>query len=70
AYLHKFIADCMPASIVRPGADAQEAPKPTEAIVACNKCGQRLRLPAISDEIRVTCPSCSFKFDYETGKRA
>jgi hypothetical protein len=33
-----------------------------QSVVACVKCGQKLRLPNTAAKIRVTCPSCKCQF--------
>lgn len=35
-----------------------------QEIVACEKCGQKLRLPSDATKLKVTCPTCRFQFEH------
>jgi hypothetical protein len=65
AWLHKAISQ-----MVRPVQHQQAAPS-TEGtstagtmFITCRGCGQRLRLPSVGGDLRVTCPACKNQFDF------
>ena len=33
-------------------------------VIACGKCGRKLRIPSLSQSLRVTCPTCRFRFSW------
>jgi hypothetical protein len=49
-------------------AEAQSPPRePEPRILACEKCGQKLRVPALPSELLVTCKFCGHRFSCPPG---
>jgi DNA-directed RNA polymerase subunit RPC12/RpoP len=42
-------------------------PAPESRVLACERCGQKLRVPSLSSELLVTCKSCGYKFSCPAG---
>lgn len=54
---------CEPQTFAEPGNQNSSATVRDDAqIVACEKCGQKLRVPCKSEELIITCRSCGHKF--------
>jgi DNA-directed RNA polymerase subunit RPC12/RpoP len=44
----------------------RESKRDSSTVVRCLKCGQKLRLPILEDDLYVTCPICGFRFTHES----
>jgi len=67
----------LPSKVSQAAAETQKAeemkeqqrgfpPKVNHAVIGCEKCGQKLRVPVLEDEIAVTCPSCRHQFSHRS----
>jgi len=66
SWIHMLISEVMKNSINGQPNRAQTDP-PAEStsgkkVIACDKCGQKLRVPSMQTELWVTCRSCGHKF--------
>ena len=51
----------------RGSAEASPPPALEPRVVACERCGQKLRVPVLPAELLVTCKSCGHKFPCPAG---
>jgi curved DNA-binding protein CbpA len=66
AWIHMLISEVLKNSVNEQKNRAQTEP-PAEStsgkkVIACDKCGQKLRVPSMQTELWVTCRSCGHKF--------
>lgn len=59
--LNAFVSTRVPPDVTRATWDAQAS-----IVIECPRCGCRMRLPTGKAHIGVTCPKCTYAFDYST----
>ena len=65
AWLGRFLHEGIAGSIRKPNsASPSGSTVPVLGIIHCPQCSQKLRLPSITQSIRVTCPSCKHVFPH------
>jgi len=65
-WLHMLVTEVMKNSVNEQSNKAQTEPpagsNSGKKVIACDKCGQKLRVPSMQTELWVTCRSCGHKF--------